>query len=150
MISLYLGPNVIRPTQNCPFRRQILIHIFVPATSQDLDFQHHMSWFFVWSMSYGERWSLVYVGRIVAHHCLAFIFIRSWGSETITSTKSRSWLVAGTKMWRGIFLHYACPMWNWQNLIAPSGKISQKTLHTFYLQEFILYMEGRIKHNTYL
>jgi hypothetical protein len=34
-------------------------HIFVPVPSQDLDFQCHISWFFLCSVSQGEMWLFV-------------------------------------------------------------------------------------------
>jgi len=49
----------------------------VPVPSQDLDFQHYMSWSFLSSMVWVERWLFCFVdtGGIVNHHCLNFLFM---------------------------------------------------------------------------
>ena len=52
--------------------------IFVPVPSQDLDFQHHMLWSILCSVSSVEVEVIVGfigIGGIVDHHCLNFLFI---------------------------------------------------------------------------
>jgi hypothetical protein len=62
-------------TVSCYIVWQNLV-IVVPVQSQDLDFQHHMSWFFFCSMIWDERWLFVLIfWGIVDHHCLDFHFI---------------------------------------------------------------------------
>jgi hypothetical protein len=51
---------------------------FVPVTSQDLDFQHHMSWFFCVQLVQ-LRWELVFsivdIGIDDVTSCLNFLFV---------------------------------------------------------------------------
>ena len=43
----------------CSLKSDLARHIYVPIPSEDLDFQSHTSWSFLFSVSYDERWLFV-------------------------------------------------------------------------------------------
>jgi len=72
---LLLGIKLSRLQHWDPINRFNTATCFVPVPSQDLDFQHHMSWSFLLSVNSIKMWGIVDIGGIDVNHCLNFFFI---------------------------------------------------------------------------